>query len=157
MRYVIGFLVLLNSFALPGQSILNDDSKIKQVNQKYVEYWLRNEQDSLLALFENDATLSPNTLKPVTGIRAIREFWFPNDSSSTTLHQFTSDLKDITVIDQIAHSTQETFLSWTYKKGSTIIRRDQWGIALTVYKRRANGSWRIWRQLWTDIKSVDRK
>jgi ketosteroid isomerase-like protein len=132
------------------------DLKIRKVNSDYVSSWLNNDKEGILSLFEKTAMLSPSGLRPVKGIKDIEQFWFPNDSSVTTIHTFTNEILNLSIDGDLAHSTQKTFLSWSYVKGGTTIKKDQWGIALTVYRRQADNSWKIWRQLWTDVKAVDR-
>jgi hypothetical protein len=86
---------------------------------------------------------------------AIKRFWFPRDSSVTLIHKFNNDIVHLSIEGDLAFGTHKTFLSWSYKKGSVDIAKDQWGIAMTVYRKK-NGQWKIWRQLWTDVKVEDR-
>jgi ketosteroid isomerase-like protein len=134
-----------------------DAEKIKKVNADYVEHWLDGDKTGVLSLFEKDAVLSPSGMAPVKGIQAIEQFWFPDDSSITTIHKFTNEIKNLEIEKDIAYSTQKSFLSWSYRKRGTLIKKDQWGVEVTVYRKQSDQSWKIWRQLWTDLKVVDRK
>jgi ketosteroid isomerase-like protein len=155
MRSIYVFILVLASGVVFGQG-QSDDRLIRKVNEDYVNAWMRGDEKGVLSLFEEDAVLSPSGLSPVKGIKAITDFWFPKDSSVTNIHTFTNDIRSLEIEGDLAYTTQKTFLSWSYSKGATSIKKDQWGIAMTVYRRQPDKSWKIWRQLWTDIKSRDR-
>ena len=48
------------------------------------------------------------------------------------------------------------FLSWSYEKGETKMSRNQTGYTLTIYRRQADRRWKIWKQLWTDVRVADK-
>jgi ketosteroid isomerase-like protein len=150
---VIGFVFFTNVVCAQNK---NDAQLIRKVNDDYVKGWLKGDERAVLSLFEDDAMLSPSGLSPIRGMKAITAFWFPKDSSTTTIHTFTNEIKSLELEGDLAYTMQKTFLSWSYVKGATSISKDQWGIAMTVYRRQPDKSWKIWRQLWTDIKSQDR-
>lgn len=133
-----------------------DENAIRQINEKYVNAWLQNDQAGVLDLFEDNATLAPSGLNSVKGKAAITNFWFPNDSSITTIHQFTNDVQFISIEKDIGYSAQKTFLSWSYLKGDYKLARDQKGLAMTIYRKQDDGHWKIIHQMWKDVESVDR-
>ena len=100
--------------------------------------------------------LIPSGMAPIKGMKAITEFWFPKDSSKTTIEKFTNEIISISVDGDVAETTQRDILSWSYEKGTVRMARDQWGYTTTVYRRQPNGSWKIWHQMWKDVKVTDR-
>ncbi|MBX7150899.1 nuclear transport factor 2 family protein [bacterium] len=151
---LIGCLIL----AVSCESVkdTSDERTIRAINERYTEAWLRNDENGVLSLFEENAMIMPNGMGAIKGIDAISNFWFPKDSSVTTIHVFDNQIVAITIDSTIASTFKKTFLSWSYVKGDVKIAKDQWGFAVSVYRKQSNGEWKIWRQLWTDIRSIDR-
>lgn len=158
MRYFLHFSILIyfghNPLALSAQATAEDS--IRSMHHKYVESWLKSDERGVLELFEADAVITPSGKAPIKGIDAIRNFWFPKDTSVTTIHEFKNDILSFSQDGAIASTSQKTFLSWSYVKGNFKMAKDQWGYAMTVYRRQPDGTWKIWRQLWTDVRSVNK-
>lgn len=153
MRTIAAACLLLTTLSCAQTA---DTEAIRAINEKYVTAWLENDAKGVLSLFEDDATIVPSGMTPIQGIRAIGEFWFPKDSSRTTINQFNNEILSIAIEDTLATSSQKTFLSWSYEKGDVRIAKDQWGLAMALYRRQADGTWKIWRQLWTDVRSAEK-
>lgn len=141
---------------LPVADIKSDEEKIRAINKKYISEWLNNNETGVLSLFTDDATLAPSGVKPIKGMKEIRAFWFPHDSSVTTILKFTNDIQYIYVEEDIAETSQLDHLLWTYKKGNISMKREQWGFTQTIYKRQADGEWKIIHHMWKDYKIVDK-
>ncbi|NUM79277.1 nuclear transport factor 2 family protein [bacterium] len=133
-----------------------DERAVRAINQRYTEAWLHNDENGVLSLFEENAAITPSGMSTIKGIEAIRNFWFPKDSSVTAIHVFNNQIVAITVDSTVASTFKKTYLSWSYAKGDVRIAKDQWGLAMSVYRKQPNGEWKIWRQLWTDVRTVDR-
>ena len=148
-------IALLSPNTLLVSQITTEDT-IRAIDQKYVNSWLVGDEEGVMGLFEENATINPNRLAPISGLDAIRQFWFPKDSSVTTIHNYTLVNLNISIDGSLAVSTSRSFLSWSYRKGTISMARDQSGYAMTVYRRQTDGQWKIWRRLWTDVKVIDR-
>jgi uncharacterized protein (TIGR02246 family) len=133
-----------------------DVAMLESINETYVKAWLANDKEGVLGLFEPDASLAPSGMKPLKGMEQITGFWFPNDSSITTIHQFTSEILDTGIDGNIGHTTQKTFLSWSYQKGDFTMAKDQRGLAMTIYRKQGDGSWKIMHQMWKDVEVIDK-
>ena len=134
-----------------------DVTAIRQLNKAYLQHWLDNNEQGVMNLFEEGARISPSSLCPIDSLDNMRQFWFPKDSSTTIVHRFETDEISLKLIDEnLACTTQKTFLEWSYKKGNFEMGRIQEGIELTVVRRRADGSWKIWRKMWTDVSIKER-
>ena len=133
-----------------------DETAIRTINQSYLQSWLKNDTSGVLTLFEEDARISPSSLCPVDSLKNMRQFWFPKDSSVTTIHHFAAEEISLQVMGSLASTTQKTSLEWSYKKGEFKMGKIQEGIELTVFRRQPDGGWKIWRKLWTDVVVKDR-
>lgn len=133
-----------------------DELKIRKVHKAYVNGWLESNEEGIMELLVEDSRIQPNTLKPIEGKSEIRKFWFPNDSSKTTINNYVTEIINVDVMDTIAISTHTSLLDWTYKKDSINFGMLQNGISTTIYRRQVDNSWKIWRSMWTDIY-VERK
>jgi uncharacterized protein (TIGR02246 family) len=157
--WLLSLLVSFLAFSLPAnaqEAQSKDRRSIRAMNQSYAKAWLENDENGVLSLFENDAIIAPSGMSPIRGIKAIEQFWFPKDTSTTIIHKFNNEMLNIIIEDTLAQSSQKTFLSWSYEKGATKIAKDQRGFAMTIYRRQADGTWKIWRHLWTDVHSENR-
>lgn len=140
---------------LPSSNGLSkkDEAACRDVLKKYVTAWLKNDSTALLALFEEKARLAPNGMCPVNGLAEIRQFWFPNDSSTTVIHQFENEIVEISGDGDLAFCAHKTWLDWSYFKNDQKMGKEQRGWATVVFKKQPSGEWKIWRQTWTDVWS----
>jgi len=129
----------------------NDEVQIHNLHQKYVEGWKEMDEEKVMSLLEENSMIQPSRLTPIIGKENIRNFWFPKDSSITTINTFDTEIIDLIFRDTIAIMTHESFLDWDYRKDSTSFGMTQTGINTTIYKRQIDQSWKIWRSMWTDI------
>jgi len=129
----------------------HDEVQIHNLHQKYVEGWKEMNEEKVMGLLEENSMIQPNKLTPIIGKENIRKFWFPKDSSITTINTFETEIIDLTLRDTIAIMTHKSILDWDYKKGATSFGMTQTGINTTIYKRQIDETWKIWRSMWTDI------
>nr|WP_298790480.1 nuclear transport factor 2 family protein [uncultured Allomuricauda sp.] len=130
--------------------------EIRKIHKAYVNGWLASDEEGIMELLVEDSRIQPNTLQPIEGKSEIRKFWFPNDSSKTTINNYVTEIVSLDVMDTLAISTHTSLLDWTYKKDSINFGMVQNGISTTIYRRQSDNSWKIWRSMWTDIY-VERK
>ena len=128
-----------------------DEFKIRQVHEDYVQAWLDSDEEKLMDLLVEDSRIQPNMFAPVDGKENIKAFWFPDDSSQTVIHEFKTNILSINILDTMAISTHDSYLDWSYRKDTITFGMVQQGINTTLYRRLADGSWKIWRSMWTDI------
>ena len=133
-----------------------DEMQIRAIHEAYVSSWLNADEQGVLELFEDNARIQPNTLKPIEGKSNIQKFWFPNDSSETTINDYRTKIISLDVMDTLALTTHESILDWTYEKDSIRFGMFQKGFSTTIYRKQADESWKIWRSMWTDVY-VERK
>lgn len=128
-----------------------DESMIRQVHADYIEGWKTMDEHKVMGLLEEKSQIQPNKFDPVIGKENIRDFWFPNDSSETIINEFTTEIISLSVLDTIAITTHSSILDWDYKKDSTNFGMLQKGLNTTIYRKQIDGSWKIWRSMWTDL------
>lgn len=57
------------------------------INQ-YNTAWLRNDSAAIMDLFADPAILIPSGMDPIQGKSNISAFWWPNDTSKTTIDDY---------------------------------------------------------------------
>ncbi|MEM9052415.1 MAG: hypothetical protein AAGC47_10220, partial [Bacteroidota bacterium] len=62
-------------------------------------------KNKIMSLFEEGARIQPSGLAPIEGIDHIELFWFPNDSSKTTIFEYKTELVALKMMDTLALST----------------------------------------------------
>lgn len=128
-----------------------DELEIRHIHSEYVNGWLEMDEERVMGLLEENARIQPNTLKPIEGKSKIRMFWFPKDSSITTINDYRTEMISLSIIDTLAISTHRSLLDWTYQKDTITFGMLQKGINTTIYRKQTDNSWKIWRSMWTDI------
>ncbi|WP_430966478.1 YybH family protein [Spongiimicrobium sp. 2-473A-2-J] len=128
-----------------------DEIQIRQLHTDYVNGWIDNNEGQIMGLLEENARIQPNSLMPIEGKQQINAFWFPKDGSSTKINTFETEILNFQLLDTLAITTHSSLLDWTYKKDTLQFGRVQKGVNTTVYRKQGDGSWKIWRSMWTDI------
>jgi ketosteroid isomerase-like protein len=135
----------------PNGQTNKDEIKIHQLHSDFVNGWKDMNEEKVMGLMEEESMIQPNRLSPIEGKEKIREFWFPDDGSITTINEFVTEMISVKIMDTIAVSTHHTLLlDWDYVKDSVSMGRIQKGFNTTIYRRQRDGSWKIWRSMWTD-------
>ncbi|MEK6154082.1 DUF4440 domain-containing protein [Flavobacteriaceae bacterium 3-367] len=138
--------------ALPEPSMAEDEKKIRQLHNDYVNGWMNNDEQKVMDLLEENAHIQPNSLTPISGKQQINAFWFPKDSSTTRINAFDTEIISLNLMDTLAIATHSSLLDWTYQKDTITFGRTQRGFNTTLYRKQADGSWKIWRSMWTDYE-----
>ena len=145
-------LILIPAIFLQG-SPLNageDLQAIRAAITKNYRDWIdatkRKDVNAVLALYTDDAIVLPPGAAPVTGRDAIREFYkrYYADPSQLLDEQFISTslvVRDDLVIDTAEYSGEID----RGEKGKIHFR----GKNLVVWKRQNDGSWRLFRDMWS--------
>ena len=141
--------------AAPATIFADDADSLRKLNDAYRAAWLRDDPAGVLALFEAGAQISPSGMCPIEGLDDIRSFWFPDDGSVTTIHRYEAEDVGAAVIGDVGVTTEKTLLEWSYEKGETRTGRIQNGVQTTVFRRQPDGTWKVWRKMWTDVAVRD--
>jgi ketosteroid isomerase-like protein len=140
-------------------SDLKQPTELSQVDRKiitammkdYQNGWLANDSSTVLALFADTATLIPSGMKPIRGKKEMTQFWWPNDSSKTTIDKYEIQVLEINGSNEWAYAYENGKLSWSYEKGDFKMSKDQESYEITVF-RKSSSNWFIVKRIWTDLK-----
>jgi len=130
----------------------SDIEQIREINKNYTEGWIENDSAKVLGLYTNSAIIIPSGLLPLNGKKAITEFWFPNDSSTTVIHYYDLEILDINGSSNFAYTYEYGKLSFTYEKDDFKLDREAESHAITIFKKVKSGEWKIVKRIWTDLK-----
>jgi uncharacterized protein (TIGR02246 family) len=147
---------IINSGVVFCQSSIDDEKAIRAINAAYVKAWLENSEEKVMALFEEGSSITPSGVGYFKGKDKIRSFWFPKDSSTTVIEKFTNEIITIRHEKDVIVTMSNSKLTWNYSKGTMYMAREQEGYALTFFRRQSDRSWRIWKQVWSDLWAKER-
>jgi uncharacterized protein (TIGR02246 family) len=125
-----------------------DSTAIRTTQAEYVRAWLADDTAAVLATLSRDALLLPPRGLPVKGDSAIRAYWWPADGSRTKITSFNWDVEEVSGTPSLAYTRGQSALAWTYDKDTLHQVSSSKSINLTLFRREADGSWRIARQMW---------
>jgi uncharacterized protein (TIGR02246 family) len=156
MRFLITILFgVLPIFAF-SQTKKQDEAAVRAINTAYVKAWLDNDEEKIISLFEENGSITPSGVGHFKGHEKIRSFWFPKDSSITVIDKFENKIIKLQFEQDVIVAFTNSLLTWHYEKGDFKMAKDQEGYALTFYRRQKNGTWKIWKQVWSDVWAKDK-
>ena len=144
---VAASVLLLSACAAPAGGPLPaaDHSALLAVKSTYDPRRLPNDSATTLA---PDAVLLPAGQQPIQGLDAIRAFWWPDDGSVTEITGYTTTTDEVDGSGDVAWPRGTAELSFTWSKDTTRLSTTSRSMSLTVYRRGADGTWRIARRVW---------
>jgi ketosteroid isomerase-like protein len=128
-----------------------DTEQIREINRNYTRGWLEGDSSKVLGLYTDSATIIPSGLLPIQGKKAISDFWFPNDGSTTVIHFYDLEILEIGGTSNLAYTYENGKLSFTYEKDDFRLDREAESYAITIYKKVKSGEWKITKRIWTDM------
>jgi uncharacterized protein (TIGR02246 family) len=157
MKMAVGaFLILAMaiSSSLSSQELELSPADLKQIrslDEAYVSAWLSNDTLGVLNILSPDAVLIPTGMQPITGMQAIKQFWFPNDGSQTLVTHYTNEIAEIHGGGHFAYVIGRADLRFTYEKDGSRKEYNNRNISLTILQRGKDNQWRITRRMWTAL------
>lgn len=136
-----------------GEALNRDEiTSIRKVMESYRNAWLANDVEGVLGCFTQDAVLMPHHgVEPVEGMKAIREFWFPDTMAKTTILKFVRSVDEVGGEGGIAHMRGHGEVAWRVEgKGAAVEWRTH-GTYLAILKKQGNGKWLITHMIWDDV------
>jgi ketosteroid isomerase-like protein len=128
-----------------------EDDPIFELRQRYLESWRSGDIDGLISLVADDVVvMSPNdsTLYGAAEYREWLEEYFQN-FRITALSE-----PDRTIVVNGDYATEyATYMLAITPVGATSRIRDD-GRFLTIWKRQADGAWKIWQTLWNSERPI---
>lgn len=128
---------------------VNDLAQLRALDSAFVRGWLEDDTVAVLGLFAPDAVLLPPNSAPVSGIPAIRAWWWPADGSHTTITAFERTMEEIGGNRDLAYIRARASLAWKLVKGGKTTRQTSRANDLLLLVRDRWGTWKVTRQMWT--------
>ena len=134
-----------------GQPVLADDdhdeAALLALDQAYATAWMNGDEDSVMALFTEDATLVPHHGDaPVKGQDAIRSNWFNPDYAPTVVRESLREPAEIFISGDMGVVRGRARLVWEYEGTRTTIPESNYVIIAV----RHDQGWRIRMLTWND-------
>jgi uncharacterized protein (TIGR02246 family) len=129
-----------------------DRAQAEAATRAYRDAWLSNNADRVMATLAPDAIIYPSGLPPISGTAAIRAFWFPAGTTTRVVAmQLTIDEVHLDGDTAVTSGSGALTFVVTTKDGAQPARTQKsWHV--NILKRQSDGSWRIWRRMWGDVR-----
>jgi uncharacterized protein (TIGR02246 family) len=137
----------------PRPMTYGDRAAVEINTRAYVDAWLANDAERVMATLLPDATILPSGLRPITGAAAIRQFWFPAKGPVTRVTAMNLSLDDIRIDGDLAVVSglgTLTFVTMTNGKAGPSRTLASWYV--NILRRQPNDRWLIWRRAWSDLR-----
>jgi uncharacterized protein (TIGR02246 family) len=149
---ISALVILLTSFGANAQGKLkqSDILAIKKIEETYRTAWLKNDAETILGLFADDAVLMPNGNPMVRGKEAMRQFWFAPSETVTTINKYETSVEQIYGEKNLAYLVGTNELLWTMenKSKNDVKRYRSTGYFIVIYVKKGK-EWKITRQSWS--------
>ena len=157
---IFSFLLLLiaNSCSVNTELSSTDINDIKQLEDDYVEGWFKeNQQEAVLKTFEENVAFIPHHGdKPVIGIKALKDFFWPNGIGGI-VNSFNHYPDTIEGNNQVAwvRGRFDINYSWIVEK-DTITTVNE-GNYVIIARKQDNNQWKIAAFIFNDpVAQVDK-
>lgn len=124
-----------------------DLEAVRAVADAYVDGWLRNDADAVMATLAPDAVLLPQGSAPIQGEGAIREFWWPTEGPATRVTRYVSSIDDAQVDRDLAYVRGVAELTFTWEQDGETREQTSRSAYLMTLSREA-GAWHITNRMW---------
>jgi uncharacterized protein (TIGR02246 family) len=141
------------ALALDCSSALTDDdaAKVRGVVEAYRTAWLRGDSEGVMKTLTDDAVLLPaHGARPIVGREAIVKYWWPAGGPPSKVTRLDITVEGLTGDCATAYSHGRDDVAWTQDENGVTRTHGHPGTYLNVYRKLADGSWRIARHMWDD-------
>jgi len=128
-----------------------DEEAIRTLVERYRTSWLKGDAAGVLATLAPDAVLLPaHGGSPVSGIEAIRRYWWPAGAPPTTITVLDITIEGLAGDCRLAYAHGRDDVAWTVEENGRSRPSGHPGTYLDVFGKDAGGGWRILRHMWDD-------
>jgi len=156
-RFAGAVFLILISLCIPSPTCARDVSiakkdeiAIQALLEQFRNGWLSGNAGVVRGTFTQDAVLMPHHgVRPVVGMQAINEFWWPANSPKTTITRFTQTIDEIGGNGSIGYVRGRSEVAWSLE---TAKGQENWrtgGNFMALVHKQAGG-WRISHLIWDD-------
>ena len=128
-----------------------DRAAIRSLDSTFVQGWLHDDTTAVLSVFSPNAVLLPPGSAPVSGLAAIRAWWWPTDGSHTRITSFDRRIVEIAGTRGLAFLRGTGALAWEYAKGGPPQAQRSRSTDLILVAPDSTGKWRVVRQMWSTL------
>lgn len=125
-----------------------DAAAVREVNQQYVDGWLKNDPELVLKVFAPDAVLIPQGSPPVKGLDAIRDFYWPKDAPHAQIVDFKITTDEVGGSADFAYARGAYSFSFQFLLKGMMIPKPNEGNYLMLFRRQPNGRWLVTHRMW---------
>lgn len=148
LRGLVPILSMVACGCEPADSVSDDDlESMRLASRAYMEAWLLNDPEAVMATFESEPILSPSGQPFLEGQEAARRFWWPEGSPPTTVSTFEYEELEARGSGSIGYVRGTHALEFEYA-GNTYSSRGKY---LHLLKRSPEKGWRISHHFWDDF------
>lgn len=130
------------------QSTERDVEAVRAVADAYVNGWLQDDADGVMATLSPDAVLLPQGRAPIQGEDAIRAFWWPPAGPATRVTRCVSSIDDLQVDGDLAYVRGVADLTFTWEQDGETVEQTSKSAYLMTLRRDDSGAWRITNRMW---------
>ena len=138
-----------------GALTLADQAAIRVLDSTFVQGWLQDDTTAVLSVFRADAVLLPPGSPAVSGLVAIRAFWWPTDGTHTRITSFDRRILEIEGTRGLAYIRGTAALGWTVRRDSAkdgvVVSQAGKSSDLMLVAPDSAGHWRVIRQMWNTL------
>ncbi len=125
-----------------------DIEAVRAVADAYVDGWLQNDADAVMATLAPDAVLLPQGSAPIQGEAAIREFWWPAAGPATRITRHVDSIDELQVDGDLAYVRGVAELTFTWDTEGETVEQTSNSAYLMTLRRDHSGAWRITNRMW---------
>jgi len=123
-----------------------DIKEIRATRLAYTDGWMRNDSTLVLKSLTKDVVLIPHHGNlPIVGIDSVKAFWWPEDALPTKVKLFTSEIDEISGINNMAYVRGRFRLEFEYD--AKVYSNE--GNFVNIL-RKENENWKLSRLIWND-------
>lgn len=155
MRSFVAATVMILAACAPEDAgfTARDETAVHALEEAYRTGWLTNDSAAVMATLAPGAVIMPAGVRPLVGDSAIRTYWWPNDSSQTTIESYEITVDEVEGSGDLAYLRGRASLKFTYRDAAgQISRLTSKAVHLSLARRGEDGKWRIARRVWSAIR-----
>jgi ketosteroid isomerase-like protein len=126
-------------------------AEILKLDSAFVQGWIRDDTAAVLGVFAADAVLQPPGAAAVSGLAAIKSYWWPTDGSTTRILGFDHQVLEVLGSSTLAFVRGSSALRWRYTKDGKTSEQSSRSTDVRVYAVDPSGTWRVIRQIWVTM------
>ncbi|MEM8600876.1 MAG: SgcJ/EcaC family oxidoreductase [Bacteroidota bacterium] len=149
---VLAVLLLLApaSIAQPSAAPSADEAAIAEAAASFSAAFMQGDADTMAALYTEDAVIFPERRPAIEGREAIRAYWTLGEGRTITNHHITP-----TSVDVVGDRAYDHGLYTVSGTSNGEAWGPSYGKYLIVWKRGADGAWRMHLDMWNSTPAPE--